>query len=683
MASHSDTYFGLLDGLELAEALWKRVSRYYEKLPRTRAYGRWVSGYQAFHGLPTLSNPWDMTVIGFDGAEGELSNLQLNHTGNVGSHIVTMTCQQRPSWQVITANTDAKSIAQTSFVSGLLDYFLYHQRIEEYLFRSCKTAVACGTGYQSVTWDPRAGEVYDVDPATDTPLYEGNLVVRNFMPWDVVLDLSRRDANHDWTITRHLVSRWDLAARHPNLRDEILRAQDDSKRWLRDSRSAFTAEDANDEDSDLIPVWTFFHKRTDACPSGRWAELLNGRILLGAGPLPYDDVPVLRITAGEILNTGYGDTPLHACLSAQELLNRLVSAVATNNIAFGTQIVCGPDDASFSRSELAEGLSYLALKPGPNGELPMPQALNLVKSSPETYKLIEIAEQAIETLSGVNSVVRGDPAAVIKSGAYAALVSAQAMQFTSDLQASYQRLIEGTGNFIIQHLKRFAKSPRLAIIAGKTKSFMQKEFNSDDLQGIDRVMVQSANPVTKSPGWNLQMADTLVKAGLIKSPDEFLTVVQTGSLAPLTEAKQLTLLTIRQENEMISDGKKPRALIIDDHRLHILEHASTLANPEMRGDDPRAQAAQEAATAHIMEHIEQWKSADPDLLMALGLQGLPDGVGAPPQGPPGPDQGGPEGPQDGPGMPDAPPPGAPPGPMPSQPQFPMNPATGQRWSPGQ
>jgi hypothetical protein len=705
-----DVYFATLEGEELAEALWDRVSAFYNLLPKTRTYARWLAAYQTFYGLPHLDDPWDMTVLGVDGTEGELSTLRVNHVGNVGAHLVTMTTQSRPQWQVVTTNSDFKSIAQTTFVSGLLDYFMVHRRIEENLFRACKTAVICGIGYQSVEWDPRLGEIYAVEQAQDPqtgevsqiPQYEGDLLIYNLMPWDVVKDLSRRDADDTWLITRRLVSKWDLAARYPNNAEDILGAHDESRNWLSETREAFTAEDRDADSGDLIPIWTFFHKRTDACPNGRWASFLNGKLLLGSGALPYDQVPVLRITAGETLNTGYGDSPLHACLSLQDMLNRLVSSVATNNIAFGTQIVVGPDDADFSRSELGEGLSYLAVKPGPDGHLPKPEAINLVRSSPETYQLIELTGKAIETLSGVNSVVRGDPSSGIKSGAYAALIQAQALQFTSDLQASYTRLIEGTGNLIVQHLKRFAKSKRTAILAGKTRAWMQREFDQDDLQDIDRVMVQSANPITKSPAFKLQMAETMLQNQIVKTPEEYISVVETGSLQPLTEAKALSLLQIRQENEMIGEGQTPSAFILDNHPEHIKEHMGAIASPKAR-NDPRVL---QAALAHIQQHIEQYKAAPPDLLLVLGIPVLPDSTAVaaaqqggapggppPPGGPPGPDGPPPEktgpggappgGPvnQHGPQMPLPPPQTPNNGPLPRQPSMPINPSSGQPWNP--
>ena len=51
----------------------------------------------------------------------------------------------------------------------------------------------------------------------------------------------------------------------------------------------------------------------------------------------------------------------------------------------------------------------------------------------------------METLSGVNSVARGNPEASLQSGTALAMVQSQALQFMSGLQQSYIQLIEDVG----------------------------------------------------------------------------------------------------------------------------------------------------------------------------------------------------------------------------------------------
>jgi hypothetical protein len=94
-------------------------------------------------------------------------------------------------------------------------------------------------------------------------------------------------------------------------------------------------------------------------------------------------------------------------------------------------------------------------------------------------------------------------------------------------------------------------------------------------------------------------------------------------------------------------------MVTDLHPDHINEHKQLASDPDVR-NNPTIMAN---LTQHMMEHIQSYKTIDPDLAAILGLQPLPS-QSQPPQGPP-------PGPQDGPpemmdtNLPQ-PPPGTPP-----------------------
>jgi hypothetical protein len=82
------------------------------------------------------------------------------------------------------------------------------------------------------------------------------------------------------------------------------------------------------------------------------------------------------------------------------------------------------------------------------------------------------------------------------------------------------------------------------------------------------------------------------------------------------------IILVKAENEDMRDGKQPIALIIDDHKLHFLEHRSILANPEARLDPNLVQIV----LAHTKEHIDmimQLQQTNPALLALMGEQPLP------------------------------------------------------------
>jgi hypothetical protein len=134
--------------------------------------------------------------------------------------------------------------------------------------------------------------------------------------------------------------------------------------------------------------------------------------------------------------------------------------------------------------------------------------------------------------------------------------------------------------------------------------------------------------LTKTTAGKVEVANQLLNTGLITTPEQYLQVVETGTLEPLVEHDQAQLMLIREENEILSDGGQVMAIMTDKHDLHILEHSTVLSSPVVRQNPQVVQAA----LAHIQEHIDLAKTADPILMMMLKQQPLAQPM--PPPGPP-------------------------------------------------
>jgi len=88
------------------------------------------------------------------------------------------------------------------------------------------------------------------------------------------------------------------------------------------------------------------------------------------------------------------------------------------------------------------------------------------------------------------------------------------------------------------------------------------------------------------------------------------------------------LLLIKSENEKMLDGVNPIVSPLDQHRLHITEHKSVLADPELRND----QAMVKNVLDHIEQHLNMLRNTDPDLLNLIGEQPLAPQGGNPATG---------------------------------------------------
>lgn len=624
-------YFATLPTAELGKELMARVEKFYGHVETSGITSRLRESYRQYYGLDSSTGNSGVKRLSTAGEVGEFTILKVNHFYNLGQHLLNLTTSQKPSATPMPTNSDESSIAQTRLADGLLEYYIRQKRLARTLKQAAEYAIVLGEGWVETEWDPTSGKEYGVNPETGAAVYEGDLKFSCLSPLDVIIDpYKENSSDFEWRIVRKWASRFELAAKFPDLKDEILKSE--TKTQLIPRLRA-----GNIEDSDDVPIYKFYHRRSDAVPNGREVIFISEHAILFEGPLPYRKIPLRRITPSDVMGAPYGHTSLFDLLAPQQALDILYSTVITNQKAFGVQNITAEKGCDLSVEQIAGGMNLIEYNRG----MSPPTALSLVQTSPEIFNFIKMLETVMETLSGINSTVRGNPESSLKSGASLALVQSQAIQFSSGLQESYGELLEDVCTDVIEILQDFATVPRIAMIAGKSKAFMMESFSGKDLDQIARVVVDAGNPLAKTTSGRIQIAQDLLKVpGLIHSAEQYIQVVTTGSLDSMVESQESELMLIKAENEMMSEGKQVHpASAVDAHKLHIKEHKSVIATPSAR-ENPQVVAS---AMAHIQDHINLLKTTDPALLNLIGEQSLmpppppPPPPGAPPMlGPGGP-----------------------------------------------
>ncbi|CAB4199917.1 hypothetical protein UFOVP1351_15 [uncultured Caudovirales phage] len=642
----SEQYWASKPQEEIGSELMRRVEDYTEFLKTSGRMDSLRRKYSAFYGRESIEST---------GAQGELKAINVNHYGSLVRSIHTMVTSQPPAWESRAANTDVKSQAQTILANGLLDYYAREKRMARYTDQALLTALLLDEAWVCTTWDATIGEPVAVDPETGEAVTEGDVTYKLFRMNEVIRDVNRDDGKHVWLMTVEWVNKYDEAAKYPDLAERIL-ALDSEKRDLDASRLRPLWIGASKKKNDLVPRYTFYHDRTPAVPNGRLITFFASDLVVMDSPLPYRRVPLRSVTVEEMIETAFGHSPSTDLLSIQEAIDTLISTVVTNQSTFGVQNVMVPKGSDIGVSQLAGGLNLIEF----DSKLGPPAPLNLVQTPGEIFQAITMLVEAQQTISGVNAVARGNASPQL-SGAAMALLQATALQFSSAAQKSYNMIVEDIGTDTIHALADFSTSKRVAYIVGKHNRSYLKEFTQDDIGSISRVTVSAANALTKTVAGRTEIANQLLNSGLIKRPEQYMTVIQTGQLEPMFENETSELLLIRQENEDLAEGKAAQVVATDVHDMHIREHKSVLASPEARQDPNIVNATLQ----HIQEHIMALQSTDPLLLQLTGVQVMP-----PPPMPPA----GPEG---------APlPPAGQPGPQPAMPepaQPPANPITGQEF----
>jgi hypothetical protein len=392
---------------------------------------------------------------------------------------------------------------------------------------------------------------------------------------------------------RRFKNKFDLAAKYPELSAKITNINmDDDHTHVVD----FIERWNENKENIKIPVYTFYHRRSESVPDGRMVEFTDGDIIYHDGPLPYKSIPIHRIAPGEQEGRMYGYTNAFDLLPLQEALNKLYSTVLTNQATFGVQNIAVPKGSGINVMQMGGGLNIIEYdaKTGP----PMP--LQLTSTPAEIFTFIQQLKGDMETLIGVNSVSRGNPEENLKSGAALALVQSMAIQFAQGLQQSYTQLLEDLGTSVIEILQDYATVPRVALIAGKHNRSYMKEFKSEDIADISRVIVDMGNPLNRTVAGRVNLAEQLLQNQFIGSPQQFIEVLTSGRFEPIVEGEQAELMLIRAENEKLQEGISSPVIQTDNHELHIQEHKTVLASPESRADVKVV----EASLGHISEHMQ-------------------------------------------------------------------------------
>lgn len=588
----------------------KLVSKINDYDLYTRTYGMlwlWRRSYYTYY-----KNYFRGGKILKAGDVGQYRTMSVNHYHSIVQGLLTLITAQEPAFDPQAVNSSFKAQAQCLAAKNILDYKAKYAHLSQKLKSSCEKALMYGEGFVFLDMDMNAGSIVAVDPQTQRPIYDGDVAVTVYSPADVIRDYARNSAeDQDWYILRRYENKWNLVAIYPDLKDKIVSLSVD-----RDIQIRRFGHSLSENEDDLVCLYVLVHRKTPAVPNGRLIKFIDSETILFDGGLPFDDFPVYRIAPANQEETSFGYTVAFDLLAIQEAIDKLVSVIITNELTFGVQNIVAPLGTKLSPQQLLDGLN-LILTDMRNG---VPQVLEMCKTPAEIYQFVEFLIQQMEVISGLNSVSRGVAPENLKSGTALAFVQSQAIQANSGIQKSYMRLMEDVGTGYLNIVKKFPNNKKIQALAGPANATYLKEFTSADVNEVSMVTVDAGNPLTKTTAGRIEVAQNLLQYELLKTPEEFMAIVETGQLASLTEGSMSELLHIREENEALRQGQQCKAIFCDNHPLHIKEHMVVLNSVDIRNsNDPAVQAA----VQHIMQHINLWQTTPANVLAGLGIQPPP------------------------------------------------------------
>src|SRR5258706_8142252 len=428
----NDVYFGALPVTEIGPKILERVELYFRGLESSGQLDVIASSLRCYFGGPYNSTAGSTKYLSRGGKYGQLRKVRVNHVRNLGLHILNLATSQRPTPQPVAINSDAESQEEAILARGILDYYSRFKRVDRLLRAACERAVVTGEGYVDVSWDPELGRTIAKDE-TGKSLKEGDLAFSVLSALEVVREVKPGyDGIGQWAVLIKPANRHDLIAKYAGT-DEFIDSQpEEIQRELKEVKQALRAAPKISVDGrykdrrpwgavvsmnvnaseDCVAVFEFRHDKTPALPDGRLIKMTENGVVFQDSDLPFEDISVRRLSAGEIIDTPFSYGPLFDLLGIQEVIDALYSAITSNQMTFATQLIWALKSADFDYRQLSHGISLLEGN-DPDAE---PKPLNLTQTPAEVFKFLEQLEHAMETISGINATVRGNPEYSLKSG---------------------------------------------------------------------------------------------------------------------------------------------------------------------------------------------------------------------------------------------------------------------------
>lgn len=668
------TYWATLQGEDFVTAAKERFKRFEDDLASSGDLDRMKVAVTEYFGEDEDGNTTYRTEKA--GSSDQLRTLKTGHYASIVQNKLTIAKADTPAFIPVARNTDEKSQAQTLLAKALIHYEMDEGGDEKAVELATEIAEVMMWSWLVACWEDDAGPVVErlpeIDGATgqvtETVRHEGKPTTKVFLPVDAAFEFNSRAQRLNWLLTREWDNKHDVAAQAAAMGldgQEIAQIQDDTKTdrsWLREMAR---------HDSDEIPVYEFRHEKTPAVPEGRLVRFLSNGMVLKDGPLPYEDMAVCKVATSERFGTPRGYARSHDSLGLQKAVDVLYSIGYSSARALAGTWIWAPEGSNLTAQKLTESVTIIR---GGHAQA-KPEALVFHKGESGLAEQREGYVRDMANLQGMDDLSMGREERQL-SGAAMALLDTRTQRAVSKLASAIVDSKKWLANQKIRLYRDFAAySRKLPLIIGKTKQPMMRAFARDDLDSIDRVMVQTASPLMKQPAGRLEVANMLLQHGLIDART-YIAILETGQYEPATEAPMAKLMWARSTAERLAQGEPITPLISDDPTLCIPEWLSVLSTQEARNNPVIA----ENVLGAVQTMLDLWTSADPRLLAVLQIPpapvpmmpGMPGADGTMPPAP---------GEQSATPPPEGGAPNTVPGQEPGMPSMPTNPATGEEFSP--
>ena len=644
-----NTYWATREAGELSSALRSKERAYYAAAEARGLRRMWEIAFCQYYGLnPGAIGDMATQSLAFVGASNEFIRFRINEVRSFIKQEISMSRGERPAFKCVGMNTDYQSLAQVGISDQVVRYLYQTGTAEDMEQLALEGDGVFGQVIAHIRWDYEGGDEVDVelphptgmmvpdpeglaDPYTGEPSMipatipsrakSGMPTATICYPWEVIREPYAR-GKHLWSIVKERDSKWNLAGEYPELHDQIVALTFNAEA---DSSNALFGHDASSSSEDDVIVRHFYHAPCKAIPGGRYVGMVGDIILWDEGcPLP-DRIPLVELCSAKYIGTAFGYSDAWDLIGIQQMIDQLCSDGASNFAKFGRPMIVADEGLNLDAGLLSRG-HQIWTKPT---EAAFPQAISFAAMPPGFMDFLTYLHSRHQSISGLNSTVRGDPDKNITSGTMAALFHSIAIEFRSAEALALNSFRKDVANTFLDMVRMNAAAPFVAEISGHSERPFMKQFDMQDVSGIKRVIVEPVSSLSQSTAGRMAIAELLMQIPDPQQRAALLKGVETGQWGDFTRKERNADLRVQFENEKLAQGIPCRVLSSDDPFVHIPQHLADIdARTEQLDGNPGSVDAQ---LEHVLEHLMQYQMINPNMArvlkipLPLPVQGTPTG----------------------------------------------------------
>lgn len=560
------------------------------------------------------------TSIEYVGDQGEYAKVRIPIARTLIRQFVSLTTKQRLVFECLTDINDVNPMITAKIGKAICNQIVEKQNIDAMMSKIAERVCVLGTFFVSCIWRSDKGYIFG-KTVDNNPVYSGDVHFETHDMNDIIFDWSVEDHNNlDWIIIKRAMNKWDLCTQFPTLADKIKDAPTAQSERQAQTYFQYLSRSSND---DMIYVREFYHKPTPSVPFGRMTIFIDSDcILYDALENPYGCLPIVPFMNEKITSTGLGYPLLSSLLPASEIYDMCISTVSSNIEAFGVQSILIPKGSDISVHDI-RGKNLITYKPQSAEGGGKPEAMQLTASPPDAIPFSNLLESKMGSLSMINDTLRGNPPPNVSSGAMAATLSANSLEFLNEASKNLTIGFEKLFNIAIESYKKFATVEQLVDVVGENQFAFAKEFKTQDIKNIKKIKIRTQSPLMNSISGRLQLGEALMP--LLQGGDSNATIKYLGLLNgepvdALYEIQYDELMAAKQECDALVENRPVFPLMTDNHPIFIRELQKLIYNPIVRINT----ALSGQVTQVIQQRMQMELQLDPNIkAMTRGQQPPP------------------------------------------------------------